>query len=98
MPGKISTDDVRKIARLSRLELTDDEVSTYTEQLEAVLEYMDELSTVNTDEVPEKVHAIELTDVLREDEPTGSMEHKLALRESPQHDDTFFIVPRVFDQ
>lgn len=98
MPGKISTDDVRKIARLSRLELTDREVSVYTEQLEAVLEYMDELSQVNTDEVPEKVHAIELTDVLREDEPTGSMDHELALRESPQHDDTFFIVPRVFDQ
>ncbi len=98
MSGKISTDDVRKIARLSRLELTDREVSVYTEQLEAVLEYMDELSTVNTDDVPEKVHAIELTDVLREDEPTEAMKHDLALRESPQHDDTFFIVPRVFDQ
>lgn len=60
-------DDVRKIAKLSRLHLTDEEIPTYRDQLGSILEYVAQLQNVDTEGVPELQHAVEVENVFRED-------------------------------
>lgn len=63
----LTTDQVKHIAKLSRLHLTDDEVETYRNQLDSILEYIEKLQSVDTTGVPELQHALDLTNVFRED-------------------------------
>jgi len=61
-------DDVRKIAKLSRLHLSDEEIPTYREQLGSILEYVAKLQEVDTEGVPELQHAVAVSNVFRVDE------------------------------
>lgn len=60
-------DDVRKIAKLSRLHLADEEIPTYREQLGSILEYVAQLQKVDTEGVAELQHAVAVSNVFRED-------------------------------
>lgn len=63
----LTTDEVRKIAKLSRLYLTDEEVETYREQIGSILEYVKKLQELNTDDVPELQHAADVVNIFRDD-------------------------------
>lgn len=86
---------VRHIGKLSRIELTDEQVSTFGPQLSAILEYFDKLSELNTDGVEPMVHAVELRNVLAEDTPGESLTPDAALANAPKRDGAFFMVPKV---
>ena len=60
-------EDVIKIAKLSRLHLTDEEIPTYREQLGSILEYVAKLQSIDTINVPELQHAVAVSNVFRED-------------------------------
>ncbi len=60
-------DDVRKIAKLSRLHLADEEIPTYREQLGSILEYVAQLQKVDTEGVAELQHAVAVSNVFRKD-------------------------------
>ena len=49
---KISSSDVRKVAQLARLELPEDQIETYTSQLEEILSYVDQLQEIDTENIP----------------------------------------------
>jgi aspartyl-tRNA(Asn)/glutamyl-tRNA(Gln) amidotransferase subunit C len=68
----ISSDDVRKVAQLARLALPEDKITTYTGQLERILDYVAHLDAVDTEGVPPTTRAVEVVNVTREDrvEPT----------------------------
>ena len=93
--SRISADDVRKVAKLARLNLPDDKIATYTGQLESILGYVSQLEQVNTTGVPETTRAVEVTNVTRQDgiDPTPVREE--ILNQAPQREGDFFRVPKI---
>jgi aspartyl-tRNA(Asn)/glutamyl-tRNA(Gln) amidotransferase subunit C len=93
--SKISSEDVRKVAQLARLDLPDDKIATYTGQLERILEYVAHLEAVDTQGVPATTRAVEVVNVTRDDriEPTPVRDQLLDL--APQREGDFFRVPRI---
>jgi aspartyl-tRNA(Asn)/glutamyl-tRNA(Gln) amidotransferase subunit C len=93
----LNADEVRWVAHLARLQLTDAELATMTPQLNAIVEYVDLLKQVNTDGVEPLAHALEVRNVFREDEPGASLPVGEALANAPQRRDDFYAVPAVLD-
>ena len=93
--SNISADDVRKVAKLARLELPDDKIATYTTQLERILDYVYHLQAVDTEGVPPTTRAVEVVNVTRADrvEPTPVREE--LLNQAPQREGDFFRVPKI---
>ena len=91
----ISADDVRKVAKLARLNLPEDKIATYTGQLESILGYVSQLEQVDTTGVPETTRAVEVTNVTRQDgvDPTPVREE--ILNQAPQREGDFFRVPKI---
>ena len=98
MAGRINADEVRHIAHLARLKLTDEEVAKFGDQLNSVLEYMDKLNEVDTDDVEPTAHALSICNVFREDEPVEPMGVEKVLANAPAKVPPFFKVPKVLDQ
>src|SRR5207244_5406663 len=96
----LTADEVRWVAHLARLQLTDAELTTMTRQLSAIVEYVDQLKQVNTDGVEPLAHALEVRNVFRADEPRPSLPVADALanapaRRSADRGEQFFGVPAV---
>jgi aspartyl-tRNA(Asn)/glutamyl-tRNA(Gln) amidotransferase subunit C len=93
-PMAISEDEVRHVARLARLTLTDDEVARFGEQLSAILEAVSKVAEVDLSDVPPTAHPLDLVNVWAEDEPRPSLSVDEALANAPDRDSTgFFRVP-----
>jgi aspartyl-tRNA(Asn)/glutamyl-tRNA(Gln) amidotransferase subunit C len=95
---QLTSQDVRKVASLARLKVSDAEVESLLGDLTAILEYADVLNEVNTDGVAPLVHAVELHDVLRVDVIQESLPRSEALRNAPLTDGTYFLVPAIKDE
>lgn len=93
----LSIDDVRWVAHLARLELSEDELPTIARDLAAIVEYVNQLQAVNTDGVEPLAHAVELTNVFRADEPGESLPVDRALANAPERKGDFYAVPAVLD-
>ena len=91
----ISRDDVRKVSLLARLQLTEEQLGTMTDQLGQIVGYVDQLSEVDTEDVAPMAHAIELTNVFAADEVEPSLPREDALRNAPHHNDQGYLVPAV---
>jgi aspartyl-tRNA(Asn)/glutamyl-tRNA(Gln) amidotransferase subunit C len=87
--------EVEKIALLSRLLLSDDELQRMTEQLGGILGYMDLLAEVDTSGVEPMAHARDLTNVFRDDAVRPSLEREQALANAPHRDAECYLVPAV---
>ena len=92
----LSADEVRKVADLARLEISDAELDTMARQLNAIVDYINQLQQVNTEGVEPLAHALELHDVFRADEPGKSLTPDDALDNAPARKDNFYSVPAVF--
>jgi len=92
---RISEDDVVKVARLARLELTEAEVNRFTSQLGAVLEHVGRLEELDTRDVPPAIHGLAARAPLRADEVTPGLAHDKALANAPAQRDGGFAVPRI---
>lgn len=95
MPKTIDLDLVRHIGKLSRIELTDQQVKTFSRQLAAIIEYFDKLNELDTANVHPMAHAVEIHNVLADDAPGVSLTPEEALANAPQRDGDFFKVPKV---
>ena len=92
---KISSSDVRKVAHLARLELPDDQIETYTAQLEEILSYIDHLQAVDTQNVPPTTRAVEVINAMREDLVNVNCEREDILNQAPHREGDFFRVPKI---
>lgn len=97
MARKIDQDQVRKVAKLSRLELTDAEVEEFTGQLSAILGYVEKMNELDTADVEPLAHCLPVSNVLREDSPKESLGTEKVLANAPQRDEEFFKVPKILD-
>lgn len=95
MNSKISREEVRHVATLARLELTEAEELRMTEQMNSILSYMDKLNELNTTEIPATTHAIQRENVFRPDQVTTVFDREGALANAPQSDGVNFVVPKV---
>ena len=91
----LTTDDVRHVARLARLALTDDEVSALGPQLSNILAYAEKVGEVAADDVPPSSHPYPLRNVYREDEARPSLSPEDAISTAPHPDQGRFSVPRI---
>lgn len=94
---KITIQDVEHVASLARLELTPEEKETFTVQLDAILQYMDKLNELDTDQVEPTTHVLPLVNVMREDEPHASLPLDKVLLNAPDEEDGQFRVPAVIE-
>ncbi len=84
---------VLHVARLARLELTDDEVGTMSRELSAVLDHIEKIGELQLDDVPATSHVIDVVNALRPDEPVPSLPREQALANAPEVVDDGFGVP-----
>ena len=93
----LSEDDIRKVAELARLNLSEQEVTELRPQLSKLIDYVAVLEEVDTEEVEPMVHAVEQTNVFRDDVPTESLPRDEALANAPKTDGKFFLVPPIIE-
>ena len=94
----ISREDVVHVARLARLALTDAELETMREQLNAILSHIDALRAVDTSGVEPTSHAVPQFNVMREDEPRPCFPIEEMLANAPDRAGDFFRVPRIIEE
>ena len=91
----IDREQVKKVAHLARLEITPEEEEQFYTQLSSILEYFEQLSELDTDNVPPTTRAIEVSNVTRKDE-LNPFEHKEALLGvAPEQQGAYFKVPKI---
>ena len=89
--------DVAHVARLARLNLTEEEVECFQTQLGRVLEYANKLRELDTSQVETAAHAIPVFNVFREDKPQVGLTAEDALRNAPHQANSLFIVTKVLE-
>jgi aspartyl-tRNA(Asn)/glutamyl-tRNA(Gln) amidotransferase subunit C len=89
----IDRDQVLHVARLARLQLTDEEVERMSAELSGILEHVERISSLDLDGVEPTAHVIELENVLRPDEPRPSWPREKVLEAAPDPADGSFRVP-----
>ena len=95
---KITLKEVEHVARLARLELSDEEKERMRAQLDRILTYIDKLKELDIAGVEPTSHAIPMTNVMREDEPTPSFPVEPMLANAPERDGDFFRVPKIIEE
>lgn len=91
--------DIRKIAKLAHLEITDDAVAIYEPQMENIVAYVEQLNELDTENIEPAIGGLTLegeeTETVREDIPIKSLGQKLALDQAPSAVEGHFQVPKV---
>ncbi len=94
---KITLAEVRRVAQLARLALSDDEAVRVQSQMDAILGYMSELDSVDVTDVPPTFHAVPMDAPLRPDVVGRSLPTAEALSQAPQSESDGFAVPKVLE-
>ncbi len=89
----LSRDQVRHVARLARLELSEDEQRRMSEELSKVLDHIEKIGELDLEDVEPTSHVIDVENVLRPDEPRKGLERERALEQAPDSDGSGFRVP-----
>jgi aspartyl-tRNA(Asn)/glutamyl-tRNA(Gln) amidotransferase subunit C len=84
---------VEHVARLARLELSEEETDAMARELSGVLEHVEKISELDLDGVPPTSHVVDVTAPLREDEPQPCLPQEKALEQAPATQDDGFLVP-----
>jgi aspartyl-tRNA(Asn)/glutamyl-tRNA(Gln) amidotransferase subunit C len=87
--------DIQKLAKLSRLEISDVDVESMKGHLEHMLAHLDELRSLDLSGVEPMTSVDEPVTVLRADVPGGCLSHELAFRNAPRVDNDHFVIPKV---
>ena len=91
----ITTKDVEHVAKLARLELTEEEKEKFTTQLTDVLKYVDQMNEVDTTGVEPMAHAIDFVNVMREDVVKYEQTKEELMKNAPSEENGFFKVPKI---
>ena len=97
MPA-IGREDVARLADLARIQLTDDEISRFAGEFDAIMDAVASVSEVATEDVPATSHPLPMTNVFRADEVTETLTQEQALAGAPQAQDGRFAVPQILGE
>lgn len=93
----ISKKEIEHVANLSRLYLSEGEIETYTEQMNTILEFFGKLNELDTTDVKPTSHALNISNVFRDDKVTVSIPRESALKNAPDEEDGQFKVPPAIE-
>jgi aspartyl-tRNA(Asn)/glutamyl-tRNA(Gln) amidotransferase subunit C len=93
----ISLKDVEHVAKLARLELSDEEKEVFTEQLNNILKYAEQLNSLDTEGIEPTSHAMPLLNVMREDNKHTSLSLNEVFLNAPEEEEGQFKVPAVLE-
>jgi aspartyl-tRNA(Asn)/glutamyl-tRNA(Gln) amidotransferase subunit C len=96
--AELSREQVAHLAKLARLALSDEELEHYAQQLGVILDSVAKVTEVATADIKPTSHAIEMTNVFREDEIRPSFSSESTSRNAPEWEDERFRVPRILDE
>ena len=91
----ITVKDVEHVAKLARLELTEEEKEKFTKQLGDVLKHVEAMNEVDTSNVKPMAHAIDFVNVMREDKVFYEQTKEELMKNAPHEEDGFFRVPKI---
>jgi len=91
----ISEEQVRYVANLARLQLTDEQVATLTTELSSILDHVGTISELDLESVQPTAHALAVTNRVRSDEAKPSLPREAALRNAPEQRDGAFVIPKI---
>lgn len=91
----ISAEEVIHVAKLARLQLSEEEVEKFTAQLATVLRYAGQVAALDTADVEPTAHPMAMVNVLREDLPKPGLDREEVLDQAPAVEGSFFKVPRI---
>ena len=95
--AEISLDEVKKIAKLSRLKITDEEAEKFSSQLTDILKYAEKINEINTDNIPPTSHSIDIKNALRADTVKPSYSRESIMRNAPEPENGFYKVPKIIE-
>ena len=95
--GGTSDLDVAYVARLARINLTEDDAKIFQKQLDDVLKYAEKLREVNVTDIDAAAHTLPVFDVFREDAPRDWFTAEQALSNAPRQANGLFVVPKVVE-
>jgi aspartyl-tRNA(Asn)/glutamyl-tRNA(Gln) amidotransferase subunit C len=93
----ITKETVEYVAHLSRIKLDAQELEKISGQLSSVLDFIDKLRSLNTDNIVPTSHILPINNVLRQDQPGVSLPAGKALENAPEKRDSFYVVPKVIE-
>jgi aspartyl-tRNA(Asn)/glutamyl-tRNA(Gln) amidotransferase subunit C len=93
----LTPDDVARVALLARLRISQAELSTFTDQLNSIVEFVAQLQELDTSNVEPLAHGIEVRNVFRDDVVAPSLPREAALANAPQRNEQSFLVPAVLE-
>ena len=91
----IDREQVRKVAHLARLEMTSKEEEEFTTQLSSILEYFEQLSELDTNNVPPTTRAIDVSNITRKDDLQPFPDKEKLLKQAPEQEGEYFRVPQI---
>lgn len=94
----ISEDTVLKVANLAKLEVSNEEAGTFATQLDKIIEMVEKLNELDTQNVEPTSHAIDVSNVLREDVAKPGLKREKVLRNAPDTQDGMFKVPTIIEE
>lgn len=95
--SRISIDQVKHVANLARLAISEEEANNFKTQLDAIITYAEQLNEVNTDNVEPTTHVLKMKNVLREDEPKKGLPLEDVLKNVPDSKDGHIRVPSIIE-
>ena len=95
--ARVTRDEVKHIANLARLQITEDETTEMQESLESILNFANQIDEANTEDVEPTYHVLDLQNVLREDKAQEGIPQELALKNAKETEDGQFNVPSVMN-
>jgi aspartyl-tRNA(Asn)/glutamyl-tRNA(Gln) amidotransferase subunit C len=96
--SRISTDQVKHVANLARLAITDEETEKLTKQLDAIITFAEQLNELDTENVAPTYHVLDMKNVLREDIPQQGLPREEVLKNAPEQQDGQFKVPAILGE
>lgn len=93
--SRISIDQVKHVANLARLAITEEEAEKFTKQLAAIITFAEELNELDTENVEPTSHVLDIKNVLREDIPQKGLPREEVLKNAPEEQDGQFKVPSI---
>ena len=93
---QLTPEEVRHVAELAKLRLTEEEIAEYAQQLSEILDFADRIQEVDTSGVPPTPYVHPLVNIMRADDPAPGLSNEEALANAPDSADGFFRVKAVF--
>ena len=93
----ISKEEIMHIAKLACLNLSDEEIEKYTQDMQEILEFVDTINSVNTEKIDETIATNEKSNVLRKDEIVDFEDKESLLQNAPSQDEGMFRIPKVLN-